>query len=76
MEGLLQGQIENPNRRVVKPKKLSQLEDTSGGSTTAAAASSTTGTDKPGKLIHDLFKIKLNINIFNAKNYLVVKERL
>jgi len=39
VEGLLSGQIENPNRRVVKQKKLSQLEDTSGGPRTSSSTS-------------------------------------
>lgn len=42
VEGLIE--IENPNRRVVKQKKLSQLEDTSGGpsSSTPSAAGGAT----------------------------------
>jgi hypothetical protein len=37
---LLQGQIENPNRRVVKPKKLSQLDGPNSNSPSDSAAAS------------------------------------
>jgi len=43
VEGLLSGQIENPNRRVIKQKKLSQLEDTSGGGGTGTSGGGSAG---------------------------------
>jgi len=48
VEGLLVGQIENPNRRVVKPQKLKNLgQDSGDGSGSSASASASQGEAKP-----------------------------
>jgi len=51
VEGLLVGQIENPNRRVVKPQKLKNLDSGDGSASGgAAAASSASASQGPPEL--------------------------